>query len=148
MTGIGCGRHAPSVGHDAPTATLAVRSEVGFNRDVNLTVTTVERNGACLVTATGEVDVHTAGLFRTAINEAEELAAAASLPVIVDLAGVPFMDSTGLGVLVGALARAREADRRLILAGATERIVRLLRLTGLDGQFETAPDVETATAPS
>jgi anti-sigma B factor antagonist len=64
--------------------------------------------------------------------------------VVVDLAGVPFMDSTGLGVLVGALARAREADRRLVLAAPTDRIVRLLRLTGLDGQFEVAPDVAAA----
>jgi anti-sigma B factor antagonist len=110
---------------------------------VELTVATTARDGALVVKATGEVDVHSAGLLRTAITEAES-SAADGQALVVDLAGVPFMDSTGLGVLVGALARAREADRRLVLAGPTERIVRLLRLTGLDTQFETVNDVTGA----
>lgn len=116
---------------------------MGFNRDVDLTVTVAQHDNACVVTAQGEVDVHSAGRLRSAIveGEASELA---DRPLVVDLAGVPFMDSTGLGVLVGALARAREADRRLVLAGPTERITRLLRLTGLDGQFETSVDVAAA----
>jgi anti-sigma B factor antagonist len=117
---------------------------VGFNRGVDLTVTTSERADALVITAVGEVDVHTAGRLRTAISDGEQAVAAQGRPIIVDLAGVPFMDSTGLGVLVGALARARDGDRRLILAGPTERIVRLLRLTGLDGQFEVASDADSA----
>lgn len=56
--------------------------------------------------------------------------------VIVDLSGVTFMDSTGLGVLVGALKRIRAARGALALVITDYDIERLLELTGLDGSFQ------------
>ena len=108
---------------------------------MDLTLEVTQQDGAWIVTAVGEVDVHTAPRLRAALLEAE---AGDPNTVVVDLTSVPFMDSTGLGVLVGGLARARESGHRLVLAGATDRIGRLLRLTGLDQQFESATDVATA----
>lgn len=88
--------------------------------------------GDVVLTVAGEVDVHTASRLREALTAAE---AAAPPRIVVDLEGVPFMDSTGLGVLVGALARARDSEREVVLASVPPRVGRLLRLTGLDQQF-------------
>ena len=46
------------------------------------------------------------------------------------------MDSTGLGVLIGALTRSREAGSRLVLEALSPRVDRLLSLTGIAEQFE------------
>lgn len=97
---------------------------------------------ATVIAPSGDVDVHTAPQLRSAIVDAE--ARGADCDVLVDLSAVSFMDSTGLGVLVGALARSREAGQRLVLVGVDGRIQRLLNLTGLDAAFELAPSVAAA----
>ena len=56
--------------------------------------------------------------------------------VIVDLSRVSFMDSTGLGVLIGALKRLRTAHGSLALVVTDYDIERLFELTGLDGTFQ------------
>ena len=55
--------------------------------------------------------------------------------VIIDLSRVGFMDSTGLGVLVGALKRMRAARADLLLVVSDYDVERLFELTGLDGSF-------------
>jgi anti-sigma B factor antagonist len=81
----------------------------------------------------GQVDLYSAPEFkqRTArvIGEGAEC-------VIIDLSRVTFMDSTGLGVLVGALKRMRAARAELLLVVTDYDIERLFELTGLDGSFE------------
>jgi anti-sigma B factor antagonist len=103
---------------------------------VELTLVRDDRQDATVLTLTGEVDVHTAPALREALIAAE----ARGLAVIVDLSGVPFMDSTGLGVLIGALGRAIEDDQRLVLCAVPDRIARLLTVTGLSERFEIARD--------
>ena len=56
--------------------------------------------------------------------------------VLVDLSRVTFMDSTGLGVLVGMLKRLRNARGSLALVVTDYDIERLFELTGLDGSFK------------
>jgi anti-sigma B factor antagonist len=109
---------------------------VVHNRAVELELAVRRTDDATVIAPTGEVDVHTAPQLRAAIVEAEERGA--EVDVLVDLTAVTFMDSTGLGVLVGALARSREAGQRLVLCGVGGRIQRLLHLTGLDAAFELA----------
>jgi anti-anti-sigma factor len=104
---------------------------------VELTCVREDRPDATVLTVSGEVDVHSAATLREALVDAEEQGAT----IVVDLAGVPFMDSTGLGVLIGALGRALDEDRRLVLCAVPERIDRLLTLTGLGDRFEVAKDV-------
>ena len=65
--------------------------------------------GASVVEVAGEVDAHTAPTVRDAV----EAAIVPGARVIVDLSGVSFLDSTGLGVLVTALKHVREADGTL-----------------------------------
>jgi len=64
----------------------------------------------------------------------------------VDLGRVDFIDSTGLGVLVGALNRARELGGNLQLICAQERVLKLLRITGLDQVFTVRSTLEEALA--
>jgi anti-sigma B factor antagonist len=52
--------------------------------------------------------------------------------VVADLSGVPFIDSSGLGVLIGALRRAREAGGELRVVSGDDAVVKILRITGLD----------------
>jgi anti-sigma B factor antagonist len=90
---------------------------------------TVGPVGDCAVLqVTGEVDVYTAPLLREQIRE---LAAKGAVHVIADLGQVDFLDSTGLGVLVGGLRRLREAGGSLALVISTPRILRIFQITGL-----------------
>jgi anti-sigma B factor antagonist len=55
--------------------------------------------------------------------------------VILDLGELRFIDSTGLGSLVGARKRVRESGGELVLTNTAQRIVKLLEITGLDAVF-------------
>lgn len=90
---------------------------------------TVGPIGDCAVLrVTGEVDVATAPMLR---EQLRELAAKGTVHVIVDLGRVDFLDSTGLGALVGGLKRLREAEGSLALVITTPRILRIFQITGL-----------------
>ena len=85
--------------------------------------------GDCAVLrVTGEVDVYTAPVLREQIRE---LAAKGAVHLIADLGRVDFLDSTGLGALVGGLKRVREAGGSLALVISTPRILRIFQITGL-----------------
>jgi anti-sigma B factor antagonist len=90
---------------------------------------------------TGEVDVYTAPMLRERIRE---LAASGAVHLIADLGPVDFLDSTGLGVLVGGLKRLREDGGSLALVLKTPRILRVFQITGLTKAFATWPSVADA----
>ena len=77
---------------------------------------------------TGEVDVYTAPMLREQIRD---LAAKGAVHLIADLGQVDFLDSTGLGALVGGLKRLREAGGSLALVISAPRILRIFQITGL-----------------
>lgn len=90
---------------------------------------TVGPIGDCAVLqVTGEVDAYTASMLREQIRE---LAAKGAVHLIADLGQVDFLDSTGLGALVGGLKRLREAGGSLALVISTPRILRIFQITGL-----------------
>ena len=66
--------------------------------------------------------------------------------VVVDLADVSFMDSSGLGVLIGALRRLRELGGHLALVCGEGPVRRVLAITGLDRLFPVHGSVERAMA--
>lgn len=109
-----------------------------------LTVQTSERDGWTIVVARGQLDVATAPGFRQDLLEAQY---GGSTRVAIDLDGVEFVDSMGLGVLVGALKRARTHDGELVIACSRERLLQLFALTGLDQVLTIVPDLEAALAP-
>ncbi|GAA3262875.1 anti-sigma factor antagonist BldG [Nonomuraea helvata] len=85
--------------------------------------------GDCAVLkVAGEIDVETAPKLR---EQLVDLAGKGIRHVITDLGGVDFLDSTGLGVLVGGLKRQRNHDGTLTLVTDAERILRVFRITGL-----------------
>lgn len=89
----------------------------------------------------GEIDLSTAPALwerlTGVINEGHDL-------IVLDLAHVGFMDSTGLGTLVGALKRVKERGGDLALVGVGRPVMRLLSITGLDRVFSTYGTVEEA----
>lgn len=103
-------------------------------------------NGHSVVRADGELDVSTAPQLRqtitTALDEGGDR-------VIVDLTAVTFLDSTTLGVLIGAHNRVRESGGALGLVCPDDKVRRVFRITGLDKVFalhDTVPDAATALA--
>jgi len=95
----------------------------------------------CVVHVAGEVDVYTSPSLKAALADAMS----DGCPVVIaDLSKVPFIDSSGLGVLVGALRRAREAGGELHLVSADDAVVKILRITGLDKVFRLYPTLDEA----
>lgn len=93
----------------------------------------------------GDVDVYSAPALREQMNA---IIADGDVRLIVDLTGVPFMDSTGLGVLVGRLKTVRQVEGELRLVIVDDRLLRNLKITGLDTVFEIYPSIEQALSGS
>ncbi|HET9518679.1 MAG TPA: STAS domain-containing protein [Actinoplanes sp.] len=91
----------------------------------------------------GEVDVYTAPKLRERLVE---LVDGGARDVVVDLGRVDFLDSTGLGVLVGALKRLRAAGGTFALVCSTEPLLKIFRITALDQVFGIFTSVDEATA--
>ena len=90
---------------------------------------------------TGELDAYTVGQFR------ESLAELASSPrLLIDLSEVPFMDSSGLGALIGGIRRAREAGGDVAVACSRPTLTRLLHTTGFDRIVPVTETVEEAAS--
>lgn len=90
----------------------------------------------------GELDLFTAPRLREAVVEATD---AGVRNVVVDLDGVEFIDSSGLGVLVACLKRLREHDGRFVVVAAeSSSLHKLLALTGLGGFLPTFTSLDAA----
>lgn len=91
----------------------------------------------------GDLDLHTAPALREALaaTTGQE-----STWVVVDLEQVTVIDSVAIGVLVAALKRLRGEASVLELVCRNERILRLFRITRLDGAFRIHPDLASALA--
>ncbi|MCP3962079.1 MAG: STAS domain-containing protein [bacterium] len=66
--------------------------------------------------------------------------------VLIDLSKINYIDSTGIGELVGYLGRFSDLDRKMILVNPSDRIRKLLAIAQLDKLFPTYEDVESAVA--
>jgi len=108
---------------------------------MDLQIVTTRTGDACVVAVTGEVDIYTSPELKAALTGPD---AEGCTRVIVDLNGVGFIDSSGLGVLVGALRRAREAGIELLLVSSQPSFARILRITGLDAVFLLHPTAAEA----
>ena len=82
-----------------------------------------------VITVSGEVDLATSPELDTEIIAAIDSRATS---VVIDLTDVSFMDSSGLGVIVRALKRCREAENDLDLVITNERVLKVFGITGLD----------------
>lgn len=112
---------------------------------VDLSVTSHEQGGRTVVAVGGEIDVYTAPQLRERLND---LVADGQYHLVVDMQGVEFLDSTGLGVLVGGLKRVRAHDGSLRLVCVQEKILKVFRITGLTKVFPIHDTVEEAVSAS
>lgn len=99
-------------------------------------------DGWTVLAVAGEVDVYTAPKLRERLVE---LISSGSHRLVVDLEGVDFLDSTGLGSLVAGLKRVKEQNGVMALAGARDPVRKVLSITGLDKVFPLHDSVEGAT---
>jgi anti-sigma B factor antagonist len=102
-----------------------------------------DRNGLTVLSVRGEVDVYTAPRLR---EKLVELVSEGKYKIVVDLEGVDFLDSTGLGVLVGGLKRLRSHDGDLTLVCTQHRILKVFEITGLTKVFSIFDSVDAAVA--
>jgi anti-sigma B factor antagonist len=93
-----------------------------------------------VLTIEGDLDLASAPSLKWALSDVQS---SGSKHIVVDLAGVSFIDSTALGVLVGA-QRALDPGAHLAIAVTNEAVVRVFELTGLDGMFEIVATLQDA----
>jgi anti-sigma B factor antagonist len=110
---------------------------------VDLTLETRDVDGRTIVAVGGEIDVYTAPKLRDKITE---LVAAGVYDLVIDMEAVEFLDSTGLGVLVGGLKKVRAHDGSLQLVCNQDRLLKIFRITGLAKVFVIHESPEAALA--
>lgn len=110
---------------------------------MEVSVTSRERGDFTVVEVVGEIDVYTASVLR---EKLADLIDADHTDLVVDLTGVGFMDSTGLGVLVGGLKKVRGFGGRLQLVIDQEKVMKVFRITALTQVFTIHETLENALA--
>lgn len=117
----------------------------GNNREIGMDigVDVEERGDWQVVSVAGEIDITTAPQFRERLFEVIDEGHG---QVVVDLGSVDFLDSTALGVMVGAHKRLREDGPGLVIAAAPPSILRVLEVTGLSTVFRVCDTVDAAVA--
>lgn len=93
--------------------------------------------GATTVLVSGEVDVSNAGELRNALDQG---LASGATDLTVDLADVPYIDSTGIGVLVGAAHHAAEKGARLEVAHPQRNVARVFGMLGVTAELNIRDD--------
>lgn len=108
-----------------------------------LNVTSREVGGWRVLRLTGQLDVATAPQFRQELQEAQY---GGATHVVLDLQALEFLDSFGLGVMIGGVKRARLHGVHFAVACASERIRRIFEVTGIDDALRLATTVDEAVA--
>jgi anti-sigma B factor antagonist len=99
---------------------------------MDLEVENQKRGDADVLVLRGEIDVYTAPRLRQALID---LVSQGATDIVVDMDKVDFLDSTGLGVLVGGLKRVKSNDGDLRLVVTQDRIMKIFDITGLSKVF-------------
>jgi anti-sigma B factor antagonist len=98
-------------------------------------------DGGTICRAFGELDAFTVSQFRNTLARLST-----SRWLVIDLSGVPFVDSAGLGALVGGIRRVRDHGGEVVLACNRPALLNLLGMTGIDRIVSVATGVDEAVA--
>lgn len=96
---------------------------------MNLSIDVLEKDKCSTVRLSGEIDVYTANELKTRLIPLTEREGTV---VEVDFSQVRYMDSTGLGVFIGALKSTKKHSSHLKLTHLNRRVLRLFKITGLN----------------
>jgi anti-sigma B factor antagonist len=96
-----------------------------------------------VLAVTGEIDLFTAPEFKQRMSA---LIDAGRSRIVVDLTQTTFIDSSSLGVLIGAHRRLKLRGGALLVVCDSEAIAKTFKITGLDGVFTLAASVDEALA--
>lgn len=110
---------------------------------MDLSIQVVERSGRTVLLLAGELDVASAPALR---RHLVEVLADGPVDLVADLSGVSFIDSSGLGILVGGVRRTRARGGDLVLCGLEGNVRDVVELTGLDRAFTVRATLEEALA--
>ena len=99
--------------------------------------------GHFVIAARGEIDLFTAPELKAALGEALE---SGRTRIVVDLTETTFLDSTALGVLIGAIKRLRGRDGRMTIVNVDQNIAKTFEITGLDQIFTIRSSRDEALA--
>ena len=103
-----------------------------------------ERAEVATIDASGPIlDVEVAGLLRASLRRSHQPGS----PTVLDLSGVTFLDSSALGVLVATHCRLQAEGSGLIVVNVDERVLRVLRITGLIRQLNIIDSCERGPVP-
>lgn len=106
-----------------------------------MNLTSTHRDGFSVITIDGRLTASGAPRLRDAVKELVE---AGRTRIVVDLGGTEFVDSSGLGALIGGLKAARVAGGDLRIAAVPDAVRTVMRLTNLDRVLREHPSPETA----
>lgn len=107
----------------------------------NLQITTSkDSRGNTVLSLKGPLSIHTVFKFQDAVRTDP------SPILIVDFSGVPFIDSAGLGALVGVQVTGRKANRKIAFAAMNEQARALIEMTHVNQLFHTYDSVQDAEA--
>ena len=101
-----------------------------------------EDNGALVVALEGDVDLKTSPDARKILLDA----VTRNLPMVVDLSGVLYIDSSGVASLIEAFQKARKSGHKFVLAAVSESALRVLNLARMDKVFAICPSVADGLA--
>jgi len=108
---------------------------------LDLRINTKTLNGIPVIELEGEVDVYTAPRVKSRLID---LVDEGKFQIIVNLEAVDFMDSSGLGVLVGGLKRVKPHDGGIAIVCTKDKILKIFKITGLTKVFSIYSSTEEA----
>ncbi len=108
---------------------------------MDLALTTRPMGDKVIIEVGGEIDVYTAPRLR---EHLVSVVAQGHHHLIIDMEGVGFLDSTGIGVLVSGLRRVREHNGTLRLVCSQPHVLKILRITGLTTVFPIDESMDAA----
>jgi anti-sigma B factor antagonist len=109
---------------------------------MDLNITTARDGNVCRISVQGEIDVYTSPVLKAEIVDAVEQGC---INLIIDIDGVGFIDSSGLGVLVSGLRRVKENAGSMRIVCTKDNILKIFRITGLDRVFPVFSSAEEAS---
>jgi anti-sigma B factor antagonist len=129
-----CG--APPTGYSFAKAIHAARSRDGVAMTAPFDIQVSASDGIAVLAVSGDIDLAVVGQLRAKVSAQLDLERVNG--VLIDLSAVTFMDSTGIGTLVGCWHQAEARGKTLQIANARSQIARVLDITGVLGLLSAA----------